>query len=224
MIGAILGGLSAVASGISAIQNFQQAKQAQKAANMFGQQLQGIKETNVFMGLQSPDISGLQAQQTAAQTAQATQAIQGMGPEGAAQAANIYQAGLQQNAENMQRQAQMDYQTELTKKEAEQGVQYRNVAAQRTLAEDRLYGSQAAAAQAKLNAQQGIQGMVGGLGMAAGDILGLSAFDYGSAELKAKMAERQANRTKRKAINSGEYFSFDQSTPAYMGDFNTLPE
>ena len=186
MIGAILGGLSAVASGISAIQNFQQAKQAQKAANMFGQQLQGIKETNVFMGLQSPDISGLQAQQTAAQTAQATQAIQGMGPEGAAQAANIYQAGLQQNAENMQRQAQMDYQTELTKKEAEQGVQYRNVAAQRDLAATRLEGAQADVAQRRANVQQGIQGLVGGLGMAAGDIAGLQAFDYKSMQKNIK--------------------------------------
>lgn len=180
MIGAILGGLSAVASGISAIQNFQQAKQADKAAQMFGNQLANIKETNVFRGIQAPDISALQAQQTAAQTAQATQAAQGMGPEGAAQVANIYQAGLQQNAENMQRQAQIDYQNQLTKAEAEQGVQYRNLQAQRDLATARLEGAQYAKYQAKKNMQQGIQGAIGGLGMAAGDIAGLSQFDYPS--------------------------------------------
>ena len=193
MVGAILGGLSAVASAISIIQNNQGLQKAQKAANMWGQQLQGIKETNVFTGLKSADISGLQAQQTAAQTAQATQAIQGMGPEGAAQAANIYQAGLQQNAENMQRQAQMDYQTELAKREAEQGVQYRNVAAQRDLAAARLEGAQADVAQRRANVQQGVQGLVGGLGMAAGDIAGLQAFDY-----------KALQRKYQKLIDSGE--------------------
>jgi hypothetical protein len=179
MIGAILGGLSAVASGISAIQNFQQAQQAQKSANMFGQQLQGIKETNALLGLKSPDISGLQAQQTAAQTAQATQAIQGMGPEGAAQAANIYQAGLQQNAENMQRQAEADFQTDLAKRQNEQQVQFRNIAAQRQFKQDQLEGAQAEAAQRRANVQSGIEGLVGGLGMAGTDFLTSEKGDYG---------------------------------------------
>lgn len=184
MVGAILGGLSAVASAISIIQNNQGLQKAQKAANMWGQQLQGIKETNVFTGLKSADISGLQAQQTAAQTTQATQAVQGMGQEGAAQVANIYQAGLQQNAENMQRQAQMDYQTELTKREAEQGVQWRNVAAQRDLAASRLEGAQDDVAQRRKNVQDLLGQTIGGLGMAAGDIAGLSQFDYGTAAYK----------------------------------------
>lgn len=179
MIGAILGGLSAVASGISAIQNFQQSKQAQKAANMFGQQLQGIKETNTLLGLKAPDISGLQAQQTAAQTAQATQAIQGMGPEGAGQVANIYQAGLQQNAENMQRQAEIDFKTDLAKRQNEQDVQFRNVTAQRDLTASRLQGAQAEAAQKRANVQSGIEGLVGGLGMAGTDFLTSEKGDYG---------------------------------------------
>jgi hypothetical protein len=111
------------------------------------------------------------------------------------------------------------------KKQAEQDVQYRNIQAQRDLAEARLAGAQTSAAQSRANMQQGIQGAVGGLGMAAGDIAGLSVFDYDSAELKAKMAERnaarQANKAKRQSVNDGSYFSFDQSTPAYEGDFNT---
>jgi IS5 family transposase len=179
MIGAILGGLSAVASGISAIQNFQQAKQAQKTANMFGQQLQGIKETNALLGLKSPDTSGLQAQQTAAQTAQATQAIQGMGPEGAAQAANIYQAGLQQNAENMQRQAEADFQTDLAKRQNEQQVQFRNVTAQRDLATSRLEGAQQQAADRYNAGIAGVTGAVSGLGNAVAGLATSSQFDYG---------------------------------------------
>lgn len=179
MIGAILGGLSAVASGISAIENFQQAKQAQKAANMFGQQLQGIKETNTLLGLKTPDISGLQSQQTAAQTAQATQALQGMGPEGAAQVANVYQAGLQQNAENMQRQAEANFQTDLAKRQNEQQVQFRNVAAQRDLATARLEGAQQAAAD-KYNAGiAGVTGAVTGLGTAAAGLATSEQYDFG---------------------------------------------
>lgn len=179
MIGAILGGLSAVASGISAIENFQQAKQAQKAANMFGQQLQGIKETNTLLGLKTPDISGLQAQQTAAQTAQATQALQGMGPEGAAQVANVYQAGLQQNAENMQRQAEANFQTDLAKRQNEQQVQFRNVTAQRDLATSRLEGAQQAAADRYNAGIAGVTGAISGLGNAAAGLATSSQFDYG---------------------------------------------
>jgi hypothetical protein len=179
MIGAILGGLSAVASGISAIQNFQQAQQAQKSANMFGQQLQGIKETNALLGLKSPDISGLQAQQTAAQTAQATQAIQGMGPEGAAQVANIYQAGLQQNAENMQRQAEADFQTDLAKRQNEQQVQFRNISAERALATSRLEGAQQQAADRYNAGIAGVTGAVSGLGNAVAGLATSSQFDYG---------------------------------------------
>ena len=177
MIGAILGGLSAVASGISAIQNFQQAKQAQKSANMFGQQLQGIKETNALLGLKSPDISGLQAQQTAAQTAQAIQAVQS--PEGAAQVANIYQAGLQQNAENMQRQAEADFQTDLAKRQNEQQVQFRNVTAQRDLATSRLEGAQQQAADRYNAGIAGVTGAVSGLGNAVSGLATSSQFDYG---------------------------------------------
>jgi hypothetical protein len=177
MIGAILGGLSAVASGISAIQNFQQAKQAQKSANMFGQQLQGIKETNALLGLKSPDISGLQAQQTAAQTAQAIQAVQS--PEGAAQVANKYQAGLQQNAENMQRQAEADFQTDLAKRQNEQQVQFRNVTAQRDLATSRLEGAQQQAADRYNAGIAGVTGAVSGLGNAVSGLATSSQFDYG---------------------------------------------
>lgn len=191
MIGAILGGLSAVASGISAIQNFQQAKQAQKAANMFGQQLQNIKETNTLLGLKAPDISGLQAQQTAAQTAQATQAVQGMGPEGASQVSNIYQAGLQQNAENMQRQAEMNFNVDLAKRQNEQDVQFRNVAAQRDLTTARLAGAQQAAADRYNAGIAGVTGAVTGLGTAAAGLATSEQFDYG---LEAARIQRLINK------------------------------
>jgi hypothetical protein len=147
-----------------------------------------------------------------------------MGPEGAAQIANVYQAGREAEAQTAQQQAQINFDVDAAKAQAAQNIEYRNLERQRELESMRLAGAQQKAAEKRAAGQQAVAGLIGGLGMAAGDILGLSAFDYGSAELKANMAARQANRAKRKAVNSGEYFSFDQSTPAYMGDFNILPE
>jgi hypothetical protein len=183
----LLGTAQALASGISIIQNLNSAQKARKEAAVYGQQLQDIKETNTLLGLKSPDISGLQAQQTAAQTAQATQAIQGMGPEGAAQVANIYQAGLQQNAENMQRQAEADFQTDLAKRQNEQQVQFRNISAERALVGSRLEGAQTAASEFKTRANENLTAGLTGLGKAIGTYATGAAFDYG-----AKAARIQA--------------------------------
>lgn len=178
MIGAILGGLSAVASGISAIQNFQQAKQADKAAQAFGNKLQGMMEVNKMAALQAPDLAALSRQQTAQQTAGATQAIQGMGPEGAAQIANVYQAGREAEAQTAQQQAQINFDVEAAKAQAAQNIEYRNLERQRELESMRLAGAQQKAAEKRAAGQQAVAGLIGGLGMAAGDIAGLSQFDY----------------------------------------------
>lgn len=180
MIGAILGGLSAVASGISAIQNFQQAKQADKAAQAFGNKLQGMMEVNKMAALQAPDLAALSRQQTAQQTAGATQAIQGMGAEGAAQIANIYQAGREAEAQTAQQQAQLNLDVEASKAQAAQNIEYRNLERQRELTAARMTGAQEKAAEKRAAGMGAIEGLVGGLGMAAGDIAGLSQFDYGA--------------------------------------------
>ncbi len=180
MIGAVLGGLSAVASGLSAIKNFQSAQDAQKSANLYGQQLAGIAEADKYKALKSADISSLAAQQTAAQTAQATQAVQGMGPEGAAQVANIYQAGLQQDAQTMTEQAKLDAQMELQKAEGAQGVEARNIAAQRAFKESQLQGAQQAAADRYNAGIAGVTGAITDAGLAAAGLTTSSQFDFGS--------------------------------------------
>ena len=191
MIGAILGGLSAVASGISAIQNFQQAKQAQKTANMFGQQLAGIAEADKYKALKSRDISSLAAQQTAAQTAQATQAVQSMGPEGAAQVANIYQAGREADAKTAMDQAAMDAQMALQKAEGAQGVEARNIAAQREFKASQLAGAQQAAAD-KYNAGiAGVTGAISGLGTAAAGLATSEQFDFGLEAFKRQQLAKK---------------------------------
>ena len=191
MIGAVLGGLSAVASGISAIQNFQQAKQAQKTANMFGQQLAGIAEADKYKALKSRDISSLAAQQTAAQTAQATQAVQSMGPEGAAQVANIYQAGREADAKTAMDQAAMDAQMALQKAEGAQGVEARNIAAQREFKASQLAGAQQAAAD-KYNAGiAGVTGAISGLGTAAAGLATSEQFDFGLEAFKRQQLAKK---------------------------------
>jgi hypothetical protein len=226
MIGAILGGLSAVASSIAAIKNFQSAQDAQKSANLYGQQFAGITETDKYKAVKSADISSSLNQETAARNSSYIQALQGMGAESAAGVIGIInQQANEANLKAAEEQAKLDAQIALSKAEGAQGVEARNIAAQREFKQKQFEDAQTEAAQRRANVQSGIQGVVGGLGMAAGDIVGLSAFDYDSAELKAKMAERQAsrqaNKTKRQSVNDGSYFGFDQSTPAYEGDFNT---
>lgn len=179
MIGAVLGGLSAVASGLSAIKNFQSAQDAQKSANLYGQQLAGIAEADKYKALKSADISSLAAQQTAAQTAQATQAIQGMGPEGAAQVANIYQAGLQQDAQTMTEQAKLDAQMALQKAEGAQGVEARNIAAQREFKASQLEGAQTAASDRYNAGIAGVTGAITGLGTAAAGLATSEQYDFG---------------------------------------------
>lgn len=191
MIGAVLGGLSAVASGLSAIKNFQAAQDAQKSANLYGQQLAGIAEADKYKALKSADISSLAAQQTAAQTAQATQAVQGMGPEGAAQVANIYQAGLQQDAQTMTEQAKLDAQMELQKAEGAQGVEARNIAAQRAFKESQLQGAQQAAADRYNAGIAGVTGAISGLGTAAAGLATAEQFDFGLEAFKRQQLAKK---------------------------------
>jgi hypothetical protein len=174
MIGAILGGATALASGISAIVNFQQAQQRDKDAEAKARNIMGMQETNKMAALQAQDVASLSRQQTAQQTAGATQAVQGMGPEGAAQIANIYQAGREAEAQTAQKQAQINFDVEAAKAQAAQNLEFRNVSAQRELALQELQDTRQAAADKRAAGIAGIEGAFAGLGMAAEDIIGMS--------------------------------------------------
>lgn len=182
----LLGTAQALGAGISMVANLNAAQKAKKEAAIYGQQLQNIKETNALKALRAPDISGLQAQQAAATSAQFTQAIQGSA-ENASQAGNLYQATLQQNAENMQRQGEANYQADLAKMSNEQDVQYRNTAAERALVGSRLQGAQQAAADLKTAANENLAAALTAGGSALGTYATSAKFDYG-----AKAAKIQA--------------------------------
>jgi hypothetical protein len=217
MIGAVLGGLSAVASGLAAIKNFQSAQDAQKSANLYGQQFAGITEADKYKALKSRDISSSVTQRTAAQNAAAVQAVQGMGPEGAAQITGIAGETNRLNLEAMTEQAKLDAQMELQKAEGAQGVEARNIAAQRAFKTSQLEGAQTAASDLYNAGISNVTGAITGAGLAAAGLTTSEQLDYDLAQLKAKIAKRKADKSKA-------MFGFDQSTPAYAGEFDILPE
>lgn len=177
MVGAgiILGGATALASGISSIVNFQKAKIDSKAAEAAANRLMGMQETDKMAALQSPDISSLSRQQTAQQTAGATQALQGMGAEAAiGGVANVYQAGREAEAQATMDQAAMDAQLAQIKAQSAQNIEYRNLERKREVEAARLTGAQQSAADRRAAGMAGIEGMFGGLGMAAQDIIAMS--------------------------------------------------
>jgi hypothetical protein len=177
MVGAsvILGGATALASGISAIVNFQQAKTDAKAAEAAAKRLMGMQEVDKMAALQAPDIAALSRQQTAQQTASATQSLQGMGPEAAiGGVANLYQAGREAEAQTAQQQAMVNLDVETAKAQSAQNIEYRNLERRRELEAARLAGAQQSAADRRAAGMAGIEGAFAGVGMLAQGLIGES--------------------------------------------------
>lgn len=175
MIGAILGGATALASGISAITNFAQAKKDSQAAEAAANRMMGMQETDKMAALQSPDLSSLRLQQTAQQAATATQALQGMGAEAAiGGVANLQQGIAQETAQTTMDQAAMDAQIAQLKAQAAQNIEYRNLERRRELEAARLAGAQQSAADRRAAGMTGVEGAFAGAGMAIQDIIAMS--------------------------------------------------
>ena len=168
MIGAIIAGAGALVSAGMAIKNNQNSRAASEAAAVYANQLKGMKETNLMAALQSPDIMKLLNQQTAQQAASATQAIQGGGPEAAAQISALNKGVLDANAEAALMQSKQNYQRDAAVLTNAQEVENRNIIAQRALVNSQLAGSQKAAANYADMASKNIEGAISGLGTVAG--------------------------------------------------------
>ena len=174
MIGAIMSIASGVMSGAQAISNFQKAKKAEKQAMVLGNQMNAMKIKDAYASLQAPDIASAQYNETMRAASQATQALQGMGPEGAAQIANLNQSVLQQNAQTTADQAALNYQRDLTVAEGRnQNAQYEYAQKMGNI-QERILGAQGAAAAGKESAMAGIYGAIEGIGGGAADLYGSS--------------------------------------------------
>jgi hypothetical protein len=194
MVGAILGGATALVSGISAIASFQQAKQRDQDAARKANEIMGIEEVDKMAALQSPDISSLRLQRTAQQSATGTRTLQEMGQEAAiGGVANLYQATAQDAASAVTEQNAMDAQIAAMKAQNAQEVAYRNIARKEAVLGFQLAGAQQASADAYNQYLAGITGIAKGVGMAAGDIIGMSN-PYGSSDSSPVSSSSEAKR------------------------------
>ena len=194
MVGAIIGGLSAVASGISALQNFQRAKTAEKSAKMYTDQLMGLTEQNKLKGLSVPDLSSLGYDRTAQAQAASIGALHGMGAEGAAQVANLNKAATEQQAQITQDQAGLMYDRDAAVAAQDAAIEQRKIDRQDFVLTSQATGAQTAAADARTAAGTNISSMFSGLGSAAENIFGKESFDDWQNARKAKLKEREANQ------------------------------
>jgi hypothetical protein len=169
----------AVASGLvsaaQAVSNFQKAKKAEKQAITLGNQANAAKIADQYAAFQAPDIASAQYNETMRQATQATQALQGMGPEGAGQIANLNQSVLQQNAQTAAEQAKLNFQRDQAVAEGRnQNAQY-EYSAKMNMLQGALEGAQGASTAGRQNAMGAIAGGIEGIGA------GLS-YDYGNAD------------------------------------------
>ncbi len=148
---------------VDANKNKQSADQAAKIA---AATIKGTKQANAFQALQAPDVASL-AEQTAKQTqAQSVQALQEMGPEGAAQIANIDQNARAAGLQAAQAQGQVNFQRDAMQAQAQQGINEQQYATETALATSQLEGAQAESRGATAAKNQAIAGMFGAAGQA----------------------------------------------------------
>lgn len=175
MIGTIMAVASGVMSGVQAINNFQKAKKAEKQAMVLGNQMNAMKIRDVYGSLQAPNIAQAAYDQTARAASQATQSLQGMGPEGAAQIANLNQSVNQANLDATNAQAEANFSRDkLVAEGRNQNAQYEYNQEMQNM-QSRLEGAQGAATAGKEAGMAGISGAIEGIG---GGIAGA----YGSAD------------------------------------------
>jgi len=110
--------------------------------------------------------------------ADATQALQGMGPEGAASVANLTQAGIQQQAETTQQQAEANFKRDEKVLTAAGDIEKRRAEREGEMLTSQLTGAQMARADAQSAMASNIQGAFGGLSAGLSDASGEDFFDW----------------------------------------------
>jgi len=162
--------LAAGGLGLSAAQMVNANKknqQAQDAKKLAATTLKGTKQANAFKSLQSPDISSYSRQANLQSQAQSVQALQEMGPEGAAMIANIDQGARASNLQTAERQAGMDYQRDAAQAQAQQGINRDQYITDTNLSMTQLEGAQQEEINAQMQKQAAISGIFGSLGQMA---------------------------------------------------------
>ena len=195
MVGAIIGGLSAVASGISALQNFQRAKTAEKSAKMYVDTIKGNTEQNMLKGLSVPDYASLGYQQNQALMTDATRtAAQGGAESVIGSLPSMVMAGMQANAQTTQDQAGLMYNRDLAVADQAAAIEQRDRESLDKILTVQATGAATAAADARSAANKNVTDIFSGLGSAAEKIFGNESFDDWQNKRNAKLKEREANQ------------------------------
>jgi hypothetical protein len=164
-MGAAIGGLQALAGAIQGIKGLQDQKAAQKAMQNYSNQLMGLTEVNQLKGLQVPDISSLRYGQTAQAMSQSAEALKGMGPEGAAQIANLNQSAIQDQAQTAQDQAKLMYDRDVAVAGEDARIERDRLGRQEDLLQSQIRGAGMAQAQGQNRSASGFTSALTGLGM-----------------------------------------------------------
>jgi hypothetical protein len=163
-IGVAMGALQLITGAVQGIKGQQEKKAAEKAMKSYSNRLQGLPETNMLRGLSVPDISSLKFQENMQAVFGATEAMKGMGPEGAAQIANLNQSVLQDQAQTAQDQAKLMYDRDLTVAGEDSRIQEDKTKRQADLLKMQITGAGMAQAQGQNKSAAGFTSAFEGLG------------------------------------------------------------
>ena len=124
--------------------------------------LSQVQETDYMAAMQVPTLAyDLASQAAMARSAEAINALQGAGTEAVLGGVpSVVQEGMQQDLQIAGALGEAQYQNELMKAQAKQGIESRRVAREQDIAESRLQGAQLGAFSATQNRNQAIGGMI----------------------------------------------------------------
>lgn len=141
-------------------------QQADSAAKLAAATIKNTTQENAFEALQAPDVKSLAEQSNLQAQANTVNALQDMGPEGAAQIVKTDEAAREANLQAAEDQAKIIYQRDLSEASAQQGINSQQYQTEMAMEQSRLEGAQAASAQAEMNKNAAIAGMFGSAGQA----------------------------------------------------------
>jgi len=187
MIGAIIGGLSAVASGISAIQNMNAAKRADESAKNFTNRLMNLQEQNAYKGLQVPDMRLKHDYIDRSQT-ESINALQSAGAEAViGGVSGVNQNALEAGAQASQEQAMLMSERDKSIAQAQQGINERQALRQGEVLSGQATGAALSASASRDNANSAVAGMFSSLGTVATDVMDNENYDQFLAQNKSKV-------------------------------------
>ncbi len=181
-----MGGLSAVAQGISAFKNINDAKRADESAKNFTNKLMNLQEQNAYKGLQVPDIQKLKQDYINRSQTQSVDALQSGGAEAVLGGVPmVNQNAIDAGAKATQDQAILMSERDQQIAQSQQGINERQALRQGEVLASQATGAGLSAANSRTNANNAVTGMFSSLGGVATDVMDNENFDQWMAKNKS---------------------------------------